>query len=121
MKVRPVGNDGDMIPIQYDSQMVGGGQAVAQIVKDRLSFYHGEWWEDDDMGVKIPDFLMDTVRKSDVDIFTKYITSYIASTEGVIGITNASVEFNKRVLRYRCIIHTEEGSEEMEVDLSGLL
>jgi len=121
MRVRPENAEGDMMPVQSDSQMLTNESAIVQIVKDRLTFYRGEWWEDETLGVRIPDFLVDTVRRSDVDILGKYITSYIAETEGVTGITNVSVDYNRRVLTYRCMIQTDFGNEPLEVDLSGLL
>lgn len=121
MRVRPVGANGDMVPIQNDSQMIVDGEAVAQIVKERLRFYRGEWWEDKESGFQLPEFIADTVRKSDVDILAKYITSYIAETEGVIGISGVRIGYDKRVLTYRCVIQTEFGNQIVEVDLSGVL
>ena len=121
MKVRPVNEEGDMIPVQYESQMVKDASAVAQVVKERLSFYRGEWWEDRTIGIRLPEFLADNVRRSDVDILGKYITSYVAETEGVTGVGSVSVSYEKRVLYYRCVIQTDFGSEVVEVDLNGLL
>ena len=121
MIVRPVDEYGDMMPIWNDSQMLSGAEAVAQVVKSRLLFFRGEWWESEEMGIQLPDFVAETVRQSDVDLLAKYITSYIAETEGVNEISDISAEFNKGVLNFRCLIITDEGEAEMEVDLSGLL
>lgn len=121
MRVRPVNDEGDMMPIQNDSQMLKDGEAVAQIVKSRLSFYQGEWWEDARLGIRIPEFLADNIRRSDVDILGKYITSYVAETDGVTGIGDVSVEYINRALIYRALLQTNFGAEVVEVNLSGLL
>lgn len=121
MKVRPLDINGDMMPIQQSSQLLDGAQAVAQVAKERLAFYYGEWWEDETLGIRIPDFLMSSVRESDISLFAKYITSYLGETEGVIGISGASVELKGKQMIYRATILTEFGSAGVEVDLNALL
>ena len=83
MRVRPEDSNGDMMPVSQNSDMIEGSKAVAQIVKDRILLYRGEWWEDETLGFQLPQFLADTVRKNDVGLLGKYITSYVASTFGV--------------------------------------
>lgn len=121
MIVRPIDANGDMMPVWNDSQMLSGADAVAQVVKERLCFYQGEWWEDDELGIGLPDFIADNVRKSDIDLLAKYITSYIAETRGVAEISGITAKYNKGVLSLRCLIIADDGQSEVEVDLSGLL
>lgn len=121
MIVRPVDENGDMMPIQNESQMIGGAEAVAQVAKDRLAFFYGEWWEDPEMGIRIPDFLANTVREGDVSMFAKYITSYLGDTAGSRGIAGATVEYSRREMIYRATILADDGSAGLEVDLSELL
>ena len=121
MVVRPTDENGDMMPIQSGNQMLTGTKAVAQIARDRLLFYRGEWWEDESLGIRIPDFLANSIRASDVNLFARYITSYLAETEGVRGISSVSAEYDKRSLIFRAILVTDEGSEPLEVNMSGIL
>lgn len=121
MITRPVDGNCDMLPVSHSSQMFTGAQAVARTVQERIQLYRGEWWEDDTLGIQIPKFLSDTLKAKDVSLFSKYITNYIAQTEGVRGVANVKVEFNKRLLKYSALIKTDEGNATVEVDLSGLL
>ena len=121
MRVRPNDANGDMMPVQDRSQMLEGAAAVAQIAKERLLFFHGDWWEDEELGIRIPEFLASSVRKSDVSMFAKLITSYIGNTEGVTGVANARAEFKNREMIYSATLLTSEGAAELEVNLNGLL
>ena len=121
MKVRPVDGYGDMMPVYESSQMLTGAEAVAQVAKERLLFFKGEWWEDENLGVAIPEFLASNVKARDVNLFGKFITSYIAQTEGVTAVTNANIEFVNKKLIFSCVLKTTEGNASVEVDLSGLL
>ena len=121
MRVRPEDKDGDMMPVSQKSDMIEDAKAIAQIIKDRLLFYYGEWWEDETLGFRLPDFLAETVRKNDVGLLGKYITSYISNTEGVVSIGDVNVVFDKRNFVYAAYINTNTGSEVVEVNLNGLL
>ena len=55
MIVRPVDENGDMMPVIKSSQMLSGAEAFAQIVEQRLHFYYGEWWENPTLGIRIPE------------------------------------------------------------------
>ena len=45
MILRPVDSDGDVLPVLSTSDLFSGPEAVALLVKYRLSFLQGEWWE----------------------------------------------------------------------------
>lgn len=122
MRVRPLGQDGDYIPIYSLEQMKAGEDAVRQVIDLRLRFYHGEWWEDPDIGFRIPDFLVESARSGDVDLLSKYISGYISSTLGVRAIEDVSTTFSGHDLNYSCLVLTETGeSETVEVNLNGIL
>jgi len=121
MIVRPVNENGDMMPISYLSEMLTGAKAVAQVVKQRLLFYFGEWWEDEELGFRIPQFLADGVRVENMQMLEKYISSYIAGTEGVGSVEDAQIEVEGRELVYSCVISVGEEVEEVEVTLDGIL
>lgn len=121
MLVRPVDENGDMMPISYASQMLEGGDAVGQVARQRLELYYGEWWEDETAGFRIPQFLATGVRKENLELMEKYISSYVKRTEGVESISDTSVIYYNRELTYTGIIHTQGESSRVEVGLDGLL
>ena len=121
MLVRPVGENGDMIPIAFSSQMIEGGNAVAQIVKQRLLLYFGEWWENESLGFRVPQFLVEGVRQENLQMLSKYISSYVADTEGVDSVVNSTVSLNGRRMSYSCVVRTGVETERVEVTLDGIL
>ena len=121
MVVRPVDTDGDMMPIQNLDQLISGAPAVAQIVQDRLHLLYGEWWEDETLGFRVPKFLVENVRFGDTGMLEMYISDYIAGTEGVRIIKDISTDFTDHKFTYKCAVNTGDSTEELEVDMSGLL
>lgn len=121
MIVRPTDQNGDMIPIAYASQMLTKAEAVAQVVKQRLLFYFGEWWEDESAGFRLPQFLADGIRRENWEMLAKYVSSYVAGTEGVAGVSGTSVTLDGRKMVYSCVIHVGEETETVEVELDGVL
>ena len=121
MLVRPVDANGDMMPIEYSEQLITGGKAVAQVVTQRLLLYFGEWWEDEEAGFRIPQFLADGVRSENLQMLQKYISSYVAGTEGVDSVTSSSIILIGRTMTYRCVIHAKGEGETVEVNLDGIL
>ena len=122
MVVRPLDEHGDFRPISSLDQMITGKEAVCQIIDLRLTFYYGEWWEDREMGFRAPDLLVNNARNGDVGLLTKYISSYVASTEGVRAVTNIRAYYNDHVLTFVCTVLTGEGEEgQVEVNVNGLL
>ncbi len=121
MIVRPTDQNGDMVPIAYASQMISGAKAVAQVVKQRLSLYFGEWWEDESIGFRLPQFLADGVRQENIEMLVKYISSYVAATDGVTSVDGTSIVMDGRRMFYSCVVHVGEETEQLEVELDGVL
>ena len=121
MIVRPTDQNGDMIPIAYASQMLTKAEAVAQVVKQRLLFYFGEWWEDESAGFRLPQFLADGIRRENWEMLAKYVSSYVAGTEGVTGVSGTAITLDDRKMIYSCVIHVGEETETVEVELDGVL
>ena len=122
MRVRPLDEQGDYIPIYNTDQMITGKDAVAQVVNVRLQFYYGEWWEDRTLGFRAPEFLVNSARSGDTNLLSKYIASYISGTEGVRAVTDIVSTMEEHVLRFYCRVITNEGtSGTVEVDLDGIL
>ena len=53
MRLRPVDANGDILPVRSSGDLLSGAEAVALLVKDRLSLLRGEWWENPEMGFGI--------------------------------------------------------------------
>lgn len=122
MIVRPLDGNGDWIPIGTLDQMVGGKEAVGQIIDLRLNFFYGEWWEDRDIGFRVPNFLIRNIRAGELGLLANYIASYVNSTEGVRGVTAVEISKDKHTAKFRCIALTNEGKKaKVEVDLNGLV
>lgn len=121
MRVRPLGDDGDIVPVYSLDQMLEGKKAVPQIIDLRLHFNHGEWWEDEDLGFRIPDFLIANVRRGDLDLLSKYISSYIKDTRGVSAVTNIAASYNNHAMTFACTVLTNDGNTTVEVTLDGIL
>ena len=50
MLIRPVDASGDILPVLSSSDMISGPEAVALLVRYRLSLLRGEWWENPEWG-----------------------------------------------------------------------
>ena len=122
MIVRPLDENGDIFPIYSIEQMIGGKEAVSQIINLRLHLLYGEWWEDRELGFRIPDLLIANARRGDVDILSKYIASYVSSTQGVAAVTGIVNTYINRKMTFLCTALTNEGkSTTLEVNLNGIL
>lgn len=122
MRTRPLGPDGDYVPIYSLSQMASGSDAVRQVVDLRLRLNRGEWWEDEEIGFQVPEFLTESARSGDVDLLSKYISMYISQSMGVRAIEDVLATFTGHDMTYTCVVLTDDGtSETVEVNINGLL
>lgn len=123
MKYRPVDEKGDMMPIQNDSQMLTGTDAVAAAVKSRLDLHRGDWWEDPSMGLEIPLFLANGLRtEKGCETLLGYIVAYIRRTQGVGDLEYSGYVRTKHGFVANVAVKTIYGDKvERSVDLSELL
>lgn len=124
MKMRPWGEDGDMIPVQNASQMWKDTDAVEGAVNSRLVFNHGDWWEDEELGFEVPRFLLAGLRGSNqtTAMLINYIVAYIRQTEGVRDIESFGYSFENRTLTMDIGINTIYGEDlGRSVNISELL
>ena len=121
MKVRPIDENGDMMPVQSADQLLEGAPAVGQLVRERMAFLYGEWWEDETLGFRVPEFMIEGVRHGQIGMLEQYISQYVAGTAGVAVVRDVEATFADHKLTYSCTADAGDGSEEVEVDLSGLL
>ena len=110
-----------MMPIQSANQMSEGADAVALAVDSRLAMLYGEWWEDEELGFRVPQFLIGTVREHETPMLERYISRYISETPGVTGVSGVVTSYDDHRFTYNCRILTRNGSTELEVASDGIL
>ena len=130
MITRPLDANGDIMPVTDLSQMASGPEAVGIAIKHRCSMIEGEWWEDEELGFGIPDFLGTVRGDTGADMLARYVSGYIAATPGVTGVNGASVSYSSidprtgkyvHQVTYSADVETGETNQAVEVDLDGLL
>ena len=111
MKTRPTDASGDILPVLSSSDLLSGPEAVAQLVKYRLSLLQGEWWENPSLGFPF----LETLRSgrptgADAATLSSQITAYIRETPGVRDVEDVRSEVSGRQFSYTCQVLTEEGT-----------
>lgn len=109
------------MPVSAANQMISGARAVAQVAKQRLALYFGEWWEDERAGFRLPALLSEGVREENVGMLASYIAKYVSETQGATSVDGVAMALEGRKMTFGCTIHVGEESEELEVELDGLL
>ena len=115
---RPVDAGGDILPVLSSSDLLRGPEAVAQLVRERLSLLAGGWWENPDWGNEILDMLEGSrMTEADRQVLAAYLSSYIRETPGVTGVRDAECSAENRKLRFRCTVDTGSGVETVSWEL----
>ena len=118
MKLRPVDQDGDMLPILHASDMLSGSLAIAKLVEDRLVLYFGDWWENPAWGNEILRMLQEgRLTEADAQSLSTYLASYVRNTSGVKEIQNEKWNLSGNRFSWSCTALTEYGKTEIEYQL----
>ena len=84
MRMRPVDQNGDVLPVLHASDLFFGSLAVAKLVEDRLNLFSGDWWENTAWGNEILRMLQEgRLTEADAQSLSTYLASYVRSTSGV--------------------------------------
>ncbi len=111
MKMRPVDEVGDVLPVFSAGEMVYGPQAVAQLVEDRLNLLTGEWWESRGIGFSVLERLRDSrMTEMDASALASMITAYIRETPEVLNVEDVLFTVAGRQFSYSCTVRTAEGT-----------
>ena len=114
MILRPVDTSGDILPVPTASVLLSGPEAVALLVKDRLSLLSGEWWENPEAGFRLLQLLQSSrMTEENASMLSSQITEYIRQTHGVLDVENVQFSVSGRQFAYACTVRTEEGSAEI--------
>ena len=118
MILRPVDENGDMLPALSSSSMLSGTEAVAELIRDRLSLYTGDWWENPALGNEVLQMLRDSrPTKSDAQAMAAYLTSYIRETPGVLNVRDMVCTPDGRRLLFSCTADTSNSSVTINYEL----
>ena len=111
MKLRPVDAAGDVLPVLSSGNMLSGPEAVALLVKYRLSLLKGEWWENTNLGFGILETLRTSrLTEADAPYLASSIMDYIRDTPGVQEVDDVLYSVSGRQFSYSSTVRTEEGS-----------
>lgn len=119
MILRPVDRDGDVLPVLSTSDLLSGPEAVALLVKYRLSLLQGEWWENPGIGFGILELLRSSrlTQDSSASSLASYITDYIRDTDGVLAVEDVAFSVSGRQFSYSCSVRTQEGTASVSTTL----
>ena len=111
MKMRPVDEFGDVLPVFSAGEMVSGPAAVALLVEERLNLLTGEWWENRGIGFSVLERLRDSrLTEADASALSSMITAYIRETPEVVDVQDVRFNVSGRAFSYSCTVRTAEGT-----------
>ena len=115
---RPVDASGDILPVLSAADLLRGGQAVAQLVRERLELLAGDWWENPAWGNEVLEMLQESrLTEADQQALASYLSSYILETPGVQKVEDVAFSAEGRRFSYRCTVLTEDSSAEINYEL----
>ena len=110
MIIRPVAENGDILPVLVAASLLKGTGAVA-----RLELLAGDWWENPAWGNPVNDMLKESrLTEADTQALANYITSYIRQTDGVLEVEDVVFSMEGKTFSYSCLVDTEDGSAEID-------
>ncbi len=118
MIIRPVDENGDILPVLVSASLLTGAGAVARLVKDRLELLAGDWWENPAWGNEVLEMLKESrLTETDTQALANYITSYIRQTSGVLDVEDVTFSMEGKTFSYYCLIGTEYGAETVHYEI----
>ena len=118
MILRPVDENGDILPVLVSASLLKGTGAVAWLVKDRLELLAGDWWENPAWGNEILEMMRSSrLTEADTQALANYITSYIRQTSGVLEVEDVVFSAEGKQFFYSCRVDTEYGSAQIDYSL----
>ena len=115
MKLRPVDQNGDVLPVLHVSDMFSGFHAVAKLVEDRLNLYAGDWWENPSWGNEILRMLQEgSLTEADAQSLSTYLAGYVRETAGVKEVQDEEWNLSGGRFSWSCTVLTENGKAEIE-------
>ena len=118
MKLRPVDQNGDVLPVLHASDLFSGSLAVAKLVEDRLNLFSGDWWENPSWGNEILRMLQEgRLTEADAQSLSTYLAGYVRGTAGVKEVQDEKWDISSRRFSWSCTALTEYGSAAINYEL----
>ena len=118
MKMRPVDNREDILPVLHNSDMTAGSEAVAVLVRDRLNLLAGEWWENREWGNQILAMLQESrLTEADATSLSVYLTDYVRATKGVQEVLDVTFSISGMNYSWSCTVITEYGNITVDYEI----
>ena len=118
MRMRPVDENGDMLPVLTGNGMLSGAAAVAQLVEDRLKLYVGDWWENPAWENEILRMLQEgRLTEADAQSLSTYLAGYVRNTSGVKEVQEENWDLSGNRFSWSCTALTEYGSAAINYSL----
>ena len=115
MILRPVDQNGDILPVLVSASLLRGTGAVARLAEDRLELLAGDWWENPAWGNAVVDMVRDSrLTEADTRALANYITSYIRQTPGVLEVEDVSIALEGNIFSCSCRVDTEDGTAQID-------
>ena len=110
MKIRPVDENGDILPVLQIANMVSGPAAVSRLAECRLNLLSGDWWENPEHGNEILRMLQESrMTEADAQALSGYLSSYVKETSGVLDVRDVKWNLDGTRFSWSCKVMTEEG------------
>ena len=114
MVIRPVDEDGDILPVLSPVNLLKGVKAETELIRGRLHLLSGDWWENRSWGNMIVELLKETrYTESDQQLLASYLSSYIRETPGVQDVRDMAWSVEGRQFRFTCTVETDSGRTEI--------
>jgi len=118
MKLRPVDQNGDVLPVLHVSDLFPGALAVAKLVEDRLNLFSGDWWENPSWGNEILRMLQEgRLTEADAQSLSTYLAGYVRETAGVKEVQDEKWELGGGRFSWGCTVITEYGPSEIHYEI----
>ena len=118
MKMRPVDDREDILPVLHNSDMTTEANAVAVLVLDRLNLLAGEWWENREWGNQILAMLQESrLTEADATSLSVYLTDYVRATKGVQEVLDVTFSISGMNYSWSCTVITEYGNITVDYEI----
>ena len=118
MIIRPVDDNGDILPVLHSASLFRGVRAEARVIRDRLDLLVGDWWENRSWGNNILTMLKESrLTAADQQVLSSYLSSYIRQSPGVREIYDVTFSLNGREFTFACSVATESGTARIHYSL----
>ena len=108
IRVRRLDDTWDSAYGQGTGDYVTDINAVAQIIRSRLSLYLGEWWEDTSQGIPMWEQILGSSGKNK-NVIDKLIQQRVASAPNVTGVVSLTSTIKNRVYQCTITVQTDFG------------